>query len=372
MRVLFISWSLPGELNAYTHRLYKLAEGIRKHGYETEFFYLPEHPELRHTMVPTYISKMTKKLSNYDLIHAGSTGSAFVASLVKPFVNSKLIYDIHGDRIAEVRLLKRYADERLKLGRLSMCKVIVREVVNTIQPNYFLAVSENLRRKYIARGIPSNKIIVLRNGVDTKLFSPGSVRHDSSGLKICYAGGFQKWQAIDDLCTAAEGFIEEDCEFHFVGCKPEDNKMIRSIRSRLNDNAIFVGKLPQIELVEYLRECDFLVLPRKATPENRVAFPTKFAEYISVGKPVIVSRVGEIAELTERYRCGLVCDANAAGLSRAIEKALSLSLRKRKEMGDNGRRLAETSFDWALISKEYDRFIKRISCHHKTKNTKRL
>jgi glycosyltransferase involved in cell wall biosynthesis len=68
--------------------------------------------------------------------------------------------------------------------------------------------------------------------------------------------------------------------------------------------------LPYDEVRSVLEECDHGLLVRYPCVTNRVASPTKFAEYLSAGLPVIISRdVGDFSALVEGQDLGNVVSA---------------------------------------------------------------
>jgi len=105
-----------------------------------------------------------------------------------------------------------------------------------------------------------------------------------------------------------------------------------------------------------------LVITRSRNPATEVAFPTKFAEYIATGRPVIVTRTGEIPIFVEKYNCGLVCDPTPRSISDAIMKAREMPEEELLKMGMNGRRLAEKEFDKYVIGRKYFEFLSDKVC----------
>jgi glycosyltransferase involved in cell wall biosynthesis len=61
------------------------------------------------------------------------------------------------------------------------------------------------------------------------------------------------------------------------------------------------------EVHDVLAACDAALLVREDTVTNRVASPTKFAEYLACGLPVIISaHIGDFSEVVARERLGIV------------------------------------------------------------------
>jgi glycosyltransferase involved in cell wall biosynthesis len=70
------------------------------------------------------------------------------------------------------------------------------------------------------------------------------------------------------------------------GLCASDPALARSVR--------FLGPLDDAALAEHLAASDGLVLTRRQARTEEMAFPTRLVEYLRVGRPVFVSRVGDI------------------------------------------------------------------------------
>jgi glycosyltransferase involved in cell wall biosynthesis len=369
MKVLFVS-SLPSfytdENSSYMHRLIMLKKGLEKYGINTNILYLGNYlfrtPSL---ITPLNLPFIFKLMRGYDIIHGGGTGGAYVAGLAKYFLklDNKIIYDIHGNAIEENRLLRRSLFDMTGNYRVFQTKIM--ESIATKYSDYFIACSEPLKDYYNSKGIDKDRIEVIPNGVDTELFKPKNVNDkENKNFIVTYAGGFHKYQGIDILIRAGELLQEEDdVKFRIIGFQKGDLHLKRSIDQRLGKKAELIDRLPRRDLVSYLNESDILVIPRLSCPALEAAFPTKFVEYISIGKPVIATRVGQIAKLVEEYNCGLVCEPTAESLADAIAKAKNLSHEELFKMGTNGRKLAVTKFDQDIIGKKYSKFLYEIMRH---------
>jgi glycosyltransferase involved in cell wall biosynthesis len=139
-----------------------------------------------------------------------------------------------------------------------------------------------------------------------------------------------------------------------------DNATRRSLKDK-HDNVEFMDFIPSTALIDYLCGSDGLIIPRMAHPALEVAFPTKFAEYIACGVPVIVTDIGDAGRLTKRHKCGLACEPDARSIAAAILQLKNCSPEERQEMGDNGRRLAEEMLDYKKISRTYYKFLRKVS-----------
>ena len=102
-----------------------------------------------------------------------------------------------------------------------------------------------------------------------------------------------------------------------------------------------------------------MLLPLKNSVANRGRWPSKVSDYLSSGKAVVASRVGDVAALIEEGQCGVLAEDSPEDFA---SKTLEV-LRHPDwvdEMGRNARRVAETKLDWRLLTDQLEQFYLRI------------
>ena len=367
--VLFLLRCSSSEKTAYTHRVLKLKEGLEVHGYKTGVFYIGDDPVASHTMIPLYIFKMAKLMRQYDVVHAGAAPSAHVAVLSRVLARTKVIFDMHGDRIQEIV-------QEISLGlrpKHTIFKTWIQNMCATYGSQYYLPASEPLKQLLLKRGISKDKITVIRNGVDLNMFSATPLAKRDFKV-VTYAGKFQPYQALDHFVEAINAIEEPNIRFRIIGFGEEDQEIKYKIQQSLHDKVELIDSMPQPALIQQLQDSDILIIPRKSSPVTRVALPTKFAEYIALARPVIVANVDETAEFVRQSHCGCVYKNSGMELKRAILSLASLSSDELTQMGHAGRDLAEKMFSWKLIWNQYDKLLKCLTfggsqCQKKQENT---
>jgi len=192
-----------------------------------------------------------------------------------------------------------------------------------------IVVSAELRRHAVGLGVPAERILVLPNAVDRDRFHPRSdpeAAREGSGLGIGFSGTLKPWHGLHHLldAIASGGDALADARLLVVGDGPERPALERrAARLGIAGRIRFVGAVPHDRVAEYLRGCDVLVAPYG--PMNDFWFsPLKVAEYRALGRPVVASRIGQLAEhLDEQQGVVLVPPGDVRALTAALTRLVT-------------------------------------------------
>ncbi|CEL25000.1 glycosyltransferase family 4 protein [Methanobacterium formicicum] len=281
---------------------------------------------------------------NYDLVYGNTFAGTFFCIL--GILNKKpLILDMHG-------ISEEYLMNKSPLTTIIVMKII--EKMSLIFSNKILCVSYGMIN-YLHKNkkIPLKKLFYVPNGVDLDMFMPindneildmkKKLQIEEDKLIFGYLGSTQKWQGIENFISASKKIKDKRFVSIVVGCGS-------STVSR-EKNIFYIPFVKKEDIIKYYSLCDVLVLPRPKHIVTEVAAPTKFAEYVSMGKPVLVTDVGDAAKLVRKYENGIVIkDNEVENLKKGINDFLKLGKDKLNQMGLNSRKLAEKEFDWDNIS----------------------
>lgn len=354
MKVLFLAVdSSPRRpIDAYVHRLENLRLALQDRGFETDFLSLAGLRFRRPILVqPLNLPFIRRRILKYDFVHAGGD-AAFTSAFLPRRSRPPVIFDVHGDTWFEAQ--QAWHDRRSWRNAYGLIQARILSSVSYRRADYFLVVSEPaLRSLHSEKRVADDHIGLVRNGVDIGLFRPQPVP-PAGPFTICYAGGFHAYQGIDNLIKAFDLLGKSDhMRLKIIGFDNSSASLKQAIAGRLGSKVQLIDKLPQKELVAELSSAHVLVIPRLRCRAVEVALPTKFAEYLALAKPVIVSDVDETARMVESHRCGLVSEPNSRALAETFRKASNLTPSELKEMGQNARGLAEGEFAWPIIGQRY-------------------
>jgi len=230
------------------------------------------------------------------------------------------------------------------------------ERLNLRAADLIFVVSEVERRNLIGAGLSPAKIIVNPNGVDTDRFRPdcgGREIRRTLGIEdqtvVGFVGTFGPWHGAPVLAEAASRINDPTsrCHFVFIGAG-EQRALSESIIESAAVSATFTGSISHEKVPAYLDACDILASPHVHSTDGSEFFgsPTKLFEYLAMGKGIVASRLGQVAEVIIDGENGLLLEpGDADGLARAIER-LAGDGELRVRLGAAARKTAIERYTW--------------------------
>jgi glycosyltransferase involved in cell wall biosynthesis len=197
-----------------------------------------------------------------------------------------------------------------------------------LQADAVITVSEELRQRAIAQGIPADKVTAIRNGCDTSVFHPGDravargqVGCDAQSELIVYAGNLLASKGLGELM---EAFLElaksrPRLRLAIVGQGPYGETLERrAAAAGMEDRVTMPGRRDATGIAQWMRAADVFCLPSYSE-----GCPNVVVEALACGRPVVATRVGGIPELVHG-NCGiLIPPRDVEELRGALDSALS-------------------------------------------------
>lgn len=237
--------------------------------------------------------------------------------------------------------------------------------INLASADKIITVTDELKKDISDDyNIPSEKIVVVNNGVDPEEFRPRD-RQDccqSLGLGSAYKyvgflGGIYSWHGLDNLLKSAPRVIKEfpEAKFIIAGDGPLRESLIELARGiNISEYLIFPGKVP-FELVPvWMNVFDVAVVFFKPVRKNQ-GNPIKLYEYLACQRPVITSKVKGYGDFVERLGAGLAVDSdNPREIAEGVIKLLGDdSLRKKISLA--GRGVIAGEYSWISSAKAVEK-----------------
>ena len=213
-----------------------------------------------------------------------------------------------------------------------------------------VAVSETYCNRALKVNKKTKKGLSVFLGTDLKYFDEckknNKIEFDDDVIRIAYIGtlghSYNIKFVIDAISILNKKGIN-NIKFIVMGDGPLKQEFEEYAKER-NINCEFTGKLKYENMIGLLCSCDIAVNPIKAKSAGSII--NKVGDYAAAGLPVINSQESkEYRYLIDENQIGInVENDDSNSMSSAIELMCS-DYKKRKEYGNNNRKLAEKKFD---------------------------
>lgn len=218
-----------------------------------------------------------------------------------------------------------------------------------------IAVSSGVGSYLKRRGVPSDRIQVVPNGVNLDRFANTSVAATHGEFTVGFVGTMKPWHGVQILLQAAAMAHRNGVPLRLliVGDGPERGEIESQLRFLgLQDAAELRGSVPPESIPALLARMNIAVAPYPELIDFYFS-PLKIMEYMAAGRPVIASRIGDIADLITDDITGLLCSpGDTVALSNAISR-LYFEPETRARLGSSARAYAGDHLGW-------DRVVDRI------------
>lgn len=233
--------------------------------------------------------------------------------------------------------------------------------------NKIIAISNDIKRSMVARGVPAEKIEVVYNWVDEKAVHPVAKEDnplfEEFGLSrdmftIVYAGNLGNAQNIGIVLDGAKELPE--VQFAVFGSGGLENE----IRKRIEDEKltnVHLNPLQPVERVSYVYSLGDACIVSCKEGLGGSAMPSKSWSIMSCGRPVVASfDEGELKEILENNNCGVFSHAGNVEEFVSAIKQLATNKDKCEEMGKNARQFILNNLTKEVGSKKYVEIIKSV------------
>ena len=401
MKILFLTHYFPPEVNAPATRTYEHCKQWIKSGHEvTVVTCTPNHPKGQ--VYPGYKNKFFQqenidginviRLWTYVTANEGfvkrtlnyisylvavvfatpflpktdvvvSTSPQFFCGLAGYFV--KLFK--RASWVLEIRDL--WPESIIAVGAVTN-KTIVRileymELKAYEKSDHIVVVTDAFKKFIAAKGINSDKITIIKNGVDLSFYKPEEVEaHDVFDLKLdtrfvaSYFGTHGMAHHLVTILEAAEILSErDDIVFVLVGDGAEKQKLLEEKQQKNLQNVIMLDQQGKDKMPNLWALSDVSLVLLKKSDLFKTVIPSKIFESMAMKKPIILGVEGEVKGMIEEGNSGLCIEPeNAEQLAEAIVK-IADNKELNCKLGGNGRRYVEKFFDRTVLANRFEKIM---------------
>ena len=310
--------------------------------------------------LPFYKMIMTPKISHFikenaiDVLHIHDIRIAGAVFSTNKKQQLKIVLDLH-DNIPEN--MKFYPHLQKFPGKyiISPKKWKEKEKEFILKSDKIITVSPNFAKDIIEKNnIEKEKMILVPNTV-RKSFFKEAIYSDvikekySNKYVVLYLGDTNIRRGLLTAIRATEFLSKQIANFKLVivGSNTTDS-ILKEETKKLNLESFidFEGWQDVSLFPSYIVASNICISPLYRSIQHDVAYANKIFQYMSFGKPILVSNAIAQKEIVERVNSGLVhLEKNKDDFS---SKVLELYQNKEKaeELGNNGKEFIENEFSW--------------------------
>lgn len=282
--------------------------------------------------------RFTKHLKDYGIIHFHEADLSF--PLFSFFTKKPKIFQLHG---FDLNFYKRYF----------LSRFILRHVADL-----YICLTKLMERELVELGLSQDKIRVLPNSVDVKIFRPSGEKKNNLVLfvgRICFQKGLH-------ILLKSLRYLEKSIHLVIIGPPDWDFRYFESILRLIEEEnkngkhkITYLGAQDQTNIIEWYRKSSILVLP-----SFREAFPVVNLEALSCETPVVATNVGGIPEVVRDGENGILVPPNdALKLAEAIQYLLD-NEKVRSKFGRQGREWIVNHFSLEAVVEKLQRIYEEM------------
>lgn len=176
-----------------------------------------------------------------------------------------------------------------------------------------VVVTDSFKKTLVGRGIDSEKIFVVKNGVDKSVFNP--VAKDEELVKklglegktvVGYIGTHGMAHKLDFIIQCAKN-MEGKNNYHFIlmgnGAEKEN---LKKLHAELDcKNVTMLDSVPKAEVKRYISVLDISLINLKKSDLFTTVIPSKIFENAAMAIPILMGVEGEAQEIVESYGAGV-------------------------------------------------------------------
>ena len=299
----------------------------------------------------------------YGVVQAHNLPDFLVFAALGPkLMGARVILDIH-DLMSDF-----YAAQITnKVGKRLLPLVILQERLSCSFADHVITVTEVWRQTLISRGIPPEKISVVMNVADPRIFhrnGNGKSPDKANGrFEIIYHGTMTHRYGIDLIIRAVHKVRSTLSEVHLslIG-RGEARNDLEMLTKELgledcvefSQQVVHVSKLPHL-----IEQAHVGVVPNRNDLFTGELLPTKLMEYVALGTPVIAARTRTISTYFDDSMVMFFRPDDADDLANCI-LTLHQHREKLESLAHNADKFNQ-KYNWAKVSAEYVALVDRLN-----------
>ncbi len=212
-------------------------------------------------------------------------------------------------------------------------------------------------------GLPSERIEVIMNtersgfGASARPVDPGG----DLPLRLLYIGGLGPHRGLETAIRGVARMPSSDAAvLRLVGdgrIRPRLEALVRTLG--VSDRVTFAGWVPSDAVASEIAASHVGLVPHARSDHTETTIPHKLFQYMTLGRPVLVSDCRPLARVVSEAACGFVhASGDDAMFAARLEELMDPAIRR--DLGEAGRRATRGSRNWEAEGERLVTFYDRM------------
>ena len=229
-----------------------------------------------------------------------------------------------------------------------------------------IAISRFIKNYFLGKG---KNVIRIPTILDVDKIPCKLLREESSHLKYVFSGGLGHGKdSLVEFMIAMNNVkdkLKHPIELIVYGPSKdavrETLKEKAFIMENLGNSVHYYGRIPQNEIPLRLMDNDFGIILRPQRESSNAGFPTKLAEYMAAGLPVIANDTGDIGLYLNESNGFLLKNKEVVSVEEALLTIDTLTDEELSNRRKKARETAEKNFDYHIYAKPVSELINVVA-----------
>lgn len=324
--------------------------------------------------IPVYSYYMKNRISHFiknndiDVLHIHDMRIAEACFWANKKYKLPVVLDLHENR---PEIMKFYPYVNSTLGKLliSVQKWKEKEEEFVQKSDYVVVVTKHAKSELLQRAnIDSDRIKIVPNTIRKSFYEdikPVKLDYKKDNFTVLYIGDTGYRRGLKTVVSGLKILKQEkginDIKFLIIG-SVNDNDLVSYVKkNNLEDEIEFLGWQNEITFPSWIKLADICVSPLHKNIHHDTTYANKLFQYMSFGKPILVSDVLAQKELIESVQSGLFHkEQDAIDFADKLLKLYN-DENSRIAFGKNGEEFVRSQFTWDKTSNELKQIYTTIN-----------
>jgi glycosyltransferase involved in cell wall biosynthesis len=269
--------------------------------------------DIRRILYDRYLQgKLLRKFSRMppDLIYVRASLHSIAPLALAREIDRPLVVELNAPLVAENMTYRQGGNEQLA----SHAEHKLLSAADAV-----LVVSEYLVDHAISCGAQPDRVHVIPNGVDPRLFHPAAPDTEirqrlgiGDGPVLGFVGGLRQWHGVEILPELLQRLVGRfpQARLVIVGSGPLESTLSQRLEALgLSAHALFTGMIDHQQVAGVIRQFDIALAPYPQLDHNFYFSPLKLFEYMACGRAVVAADVGQIRTVVDHAKTGFLYPA---------------------------------------------------------------